>query len=496
MFIIAGMNERTITGGSPGILSRRNMSRREWLRHMAAAGLCLPVGRFDLFSQAAPAQKQTLLPPAAGPAGLSEADDALLQEIESANFRYFWEEANPETGMVRDRCHARVPDTSDLSSIAATGFGLTALCIGEKRGFIPRVQAQERVLNTLRFLWKTLPNHRGFFYHFANITTGERIWDSEISSVDTAILLCGILTCRQHFVHAEINELALEVFNRVDWNWLSEDTPVLPHGWMPESGFLQYRWDDYSEMMMMYLLGIGSSLHPLVPAAWDAWKRTTFEYDGIRYIGSYAPLFVHQYSQAWFDFRAKRDKYTDYFQNSILATDVHRRFCLDLSQQFPDYSDDLWGVTASDSMKGYVAWGGPPATGPIDGTVVPCASAGSLPFLPEAVMRVLRTIKTKYGENAWGRYGFVDAFNPLKNWYDTDVVGIDTGITIVMIENSRSAFVWDTFMKNPEARRGMDRAGFKAYQPLPVQESEEELPLAPVRPAKGAPTVPVVGNLR
>ena len=145
----------------------------------------------------------------------------------------------------------------------------------------------------------------------------------------------------------------------------------MPHGWTPEFGFLPYKWDYYSELMMIYLLGMGSSSHPLRPEAWLAWKRTTFEYDGLRYIGSFAPLFVHQYSQAWFDFRGKRDKYADYFQNSAIATEVHRRFCLELSKSFPDYSDDLWGITASDSEKGYVIWGGPPAMGPIDGTVVP-----------------------------------------------------------------------------------------------------------------------------
>ncbi len=232
---------------------------------------------------------------------------------------------------------------------------------------------------------------------------------------------------------------------------------------MPEIGFLPSRWDYYSELMMMYLLGLGSSSHPLRVETWNAWKRTTFEYDGLRYIGSFAPLFVHQYSQAWFDFRGKRDRYADYFHNSIIATDVHRRFCLELAKQFPSYSDDLWGITASDSEKGYVVWGGPPAIGPIDGTVVPSAAAGSLPFLPQAAMRVLQTIKNRYGA-AWSRYGFVNAFNPLKNWYDSDVIGIDTGITMVMAENARTAFAWDTFMKNPEARRGMERAGFKTYQ--------------------------------
>jgi hypothetical protein len=346
-----------------------------------------------------------------------------------------------------------------VASIAATGFGLTALCIGEKRGYISLPDAHERVTAALRFLWKKLPHHRGFFYHWANLNTGERTWDSEVSSVDTAILLCGVLTCRQHFDFWEIKELARLIFNRVDWTWLSEDTSLLPHGWSPEGGFLPYRWDYYSELMMMYLLGLGSSTHPLRKETWDAWKRTIFEYAGVRYIGSFAPLFVHQYSQAWFDFRDKHDKYTDYFHNSMIATDVHRRFCLELSKQFPDYSDDLWGITASDSQNGYVIWGGPPAVGPIDGTVVPSAPGGSLPFLPQAVMRVLHNVRSRY-PGSWSRYGFVDAFNPLKNWYDTDVIGIDTGITMLMAENSRTGFVWETFMKNPEAQRGMVLAGF------------------------------------
>jgi hypothetical protein len=337
------------------------------------------------------------------------------------------------------------------------------LCIGQKRGLISLPEAKSRAVTGLRFLWKKLPTHRGFFYHFANISTGERTWDSEVSSVDTAILLCGVLTCRQHFgPYSEIGELAGEIFERVDWTWLSEDTSLLPHGWTPEIGFLPYRWDNYSELMMMYLLGLGSAAYPLKAETWDAWKRTPFEYDGLRYIGSFAPLFVHQYSQAWFDFRNKRDKYTDYFRNSTIATDVHRRFCLELAKQFPDYSDDLWGITSSDSPKGYVFWGGPPAMGPIDGTVVPSAPAGSVPFLPQPTMRVLQNIKNRY-PTAWCRYGFINAFNPLNGWYDTDVVGIDTGITMVMAENSRTGFVWETFMKNPEAQRGMARAGFNPH---------------------------------
>jgi hypothetical protein len=445
------------------------LTRRQLLRQMLGAGMVVSAGQWTspLWAAAQKTGVCELGPPI--PGTLAPDDDEFLEQLEEVTFQYFWEQANHQTGLVKDRCSVTGPDNTVVASIAATGFGLTALCIGAKRGYISVGEAGERVLNTLRFLWRKLPDHRGFFYHFANINTGERMWDSEISSVDTAILLCGILTCRQFFQpHSEISHLAYDIFNRVEWTWLSEDTTLLPGGWAPEIGFLPYRWEYYSELMMMYLLGLGSSSYPLKAQAWTAWKRTIFEYDGLRYIGSFAPLFVHQYSQAWFDFRGKRDRYADYFQNSVIATEAHRRFCLELSKQFSDYSEDLWGITASDSQSGYVVWGGPPITGPIDGTVVPSAAAGSLPFLPEPAMRVLRTIKQRYSK-AWTRYGFVNAFNPLKNWYDNDVIGIDTGITLVMAENVRTGFVWDTFMKNAEAQRGMRNAGFQAYSAQAAQ---------------------------
>jgi hypothetical protein len=437
-------------------------ARRELLKGLASSSVCVPLaGMWPALVARNEQRAQPANPPA--PSTFSQEDRDFLYELECLTFRYFWEQASPATGLVKDRCNVRVgTDNGIVASIAATGFGLTAICIADEEGFVLRDQAVERVITTLRSLWKKLPNHRGFFYHWANINTGDRIWDSEISSVDTAILLCGVLSCREHFKEKEITQLANDIFNRVDWSWLSEDTSLLSHGWTPEFGFLPVRWDFYSELMMMYLLGIGSGSFALRAEAWNAWKRLTFEYDGLRYIGSFAPLFIHQYSQAWFDFRGKRDRFTDYFQNSVLATDAHRRFCLELASQFPTYSDDLWGITASDSERGYVIWGGPPATGPIDGSVVPSAAAGSLPFLPEPTMRVLKNIRTRY-DRAWCRYGFVNAFNPLKNWYDTDVVGIDTGITMLMAENARTGFVWKTFMKTPEAIRGMERAGFNPY---------------------------------
>jgi hypothetical protein len=444
-------------------------SRRRLLRQLAGASLGLPLYQsivLPMIAQSAQQSKtarpheQPAAPPA--PTSLSPEDDQFLDDIEHGCFLFFWEQSNPTTGLTKDRCNVRTKDTGTAASIASTGFGLTAICIGEKRGFVRYADARLRVIQCLSFLWHKLPTHRGFFYHFANIDSGERMWDSEVSSVDTAILLCGILTCRAHFHDETISQLAHAIFDRVDWTWLSEDTTLLSHGWTPELGFIPSRWDFYSELMMMYLLGMGSSSHPLNSDTWFAWKRTIFEYDGLRYIGSFAPLFVHQYSQAWFDFRGKRDRYADYFQNSVIATDVHRRFCIELNTQFSDYSNALWGITASDSERGYVVWGGPPAMGPIDGTIVPCAAGGSLPFLPQATMRVLRTINDHYPAVKC-RYGFVDAFNPMTGWYDTDVIGIDTGITMVMAENARTGFVWETFMKNPEAQRGMEIAGFKPY---------------------------------
>ncbi len=448
---------------------RRLYSRRDLLRQLTYLGVALPAMQCDaaLLQGGAlhkPGKQQHTQPEQSPPpAALSPEDDQFLDMLERACFLFFWEQGNPETGLIKDRCNVRVNDTGVAASIASSGFGLTAICIAEKRGYIGHTEARLRVVRALSFLWRKLPTHRGFFFHFANINTGERVWDSEVSSVDTAILLCGVLTCRQHFSEdQDISQLAHAIFDRVDWGWLAEDTELLSHGWSPEQGFIPSRWDFYSELMMMYLLGMGSSTHSLSSDAWFAWKRTVFEYDGLRYIGSFAPLFVHQFSQAWFDFRNKKDRYADYFQNSAIATDVHRRFCVELNAQFPDYSNALWGITASDSERGYVAWGGPPATGPIDGTIVPCATGGSLPFLPSATMRVLRTIHDHYPQ-AWSRYGFVDAFNPLTGWYDTDVIGIDTGITMLMAENARTGFVWDTFMKNPEAQRGMEIAGFKQY---------------------------------
>lgn len=397
-----------------------------------------------------------------GPVPYQGTDQQLLDDIQQSSFRFFWNETNPNTGMVRDRALLNGKDIRTMSSIAATGFGLTALCIGDSRGLAKTADIITRVRNTLQFLWSQMPQMNGFFYHFVDMNTGQRWGQSELSSIDTSILLCGVLTVRQYFQDAEIQNLATQIYNRVNWPWMLNGGSTFSMGWTPESGFLTNRWDHYCELMMIYLLAIGSPTNPVSPDTWNAWTRPTISYQGLTYISGNDPLFTHQYSHAWYDFRNKKDAYANYFDNSVTATKAHKLFCLSLASQFGDYSNDLWGITSSDYIDGYTAWGGPPPQGPIDGTIVPCATGGSLPFLFTDCMRVLRMIRGAYGTQAWGLYSYVDAFNPRTGWYDTDVLGIDLGITMLMAENYRTGLVWNTFMKNSEALSAMQKAGFRA----------------------------------
>jgi hypothetical protein len=461
-------------------MTRGRTSRRAWLRQASrfAAGLPFvkPVAAISgLFQRSQPQQQ----PPERTPLfendptkyRFTREEDDFLEEVERTSFQFFWNETNPVTGLVKDRSRAGGTDQRNAASIAATGFGLTAHCIADQRGWEQRLEIRDRVRNTLRFVATRVENEHGFYAHFLNIQNGERVFQSEVSSIDTAIFLCGVLTCRAYFDDAEIYDLSTKIFERVDWTWMLQNRRTLSMGWTPEHGFLHTRWDTYSELMMIYLLGLGSASHSLPIATWSAWARPIFEFNGIRYIGAHAPLFVHQYSHAWFDFRDRRDRFADYFTNSVIASQVHKLWCLELAQQFPDYTEDLWGISSSDSTRGYTAWGGPPEMGRIDGSVVPCATAGSLPFLPQETLRVLRYIRETYGNKVWRAYGFVDAFNPLINWYSADVLGIDVGITILMAENSRTGFVWEQFMKNAEVKRGMTRAGFRTVVPAPPLNS-------------------------
>jgi hypothetical protein len=424
------------------------LSRRAALQLLAGAAACT----------ALPHKARTQEP-------LAHDDDAFLDDMTRRAALYFWEQADPASGQVLDRAYwlntdGKLRTRRPIASIAATGFGLSTLCIADKRGYFAHADIVTRVRSTLRFHAQTLPHDHGFFSHFNDVRSGKPASHSEISSMDTSLLLCGVLTARAHFSSDdEIQTLATAIYNRVDWPWMLNGGITFSMG-VRDGAFLHSRWEHYCELMMIYLLAIGSPTHPVAPAAWDAFTRPHFEFFGFDYISSRDPLFIHQFSHAWFDFRRQRDKYADYFANSIIATRAHKAFCLSLKSL--GYTEDYWGVSASDFPGGYTAWGGPPMLGPVDGSVVPCATAGSLPFLPTDCLRVLRSLKQKFGTNAYGRYGFRDAFHPAVNWYDEDVLGIDLGISTLMAENLRTGFVWDTFMRNAEPRRALQLCGFHA----------------------------------
>ena len=405
---------------------------------------------------------------------LSPQDQTFLDDLEQRSFQYFWDQADPATGLIPDR--ARIDGTllddnhRNVASTAATGFGLTAICIATERGWLTRAQARERVRHTLVYFANKAFNEHGWFYHWIDAKTGDRRWNSEVSSIDTALLLAGVLTVRQHFNDdREIKQLATMIYERVDFGWmLNGDQFLLSHGWKPETGFLKARWDTYSEDTILYLLAIASPSHPIPARSWYALWRDRYRYAGYAYFTTIGvPLFMHQYSHAWIDYRNRRESRgdrIDYFENSVNATLAHRKFCIDLAYEFPAFGSNVWGITASDSAKGYLAWGGPPRDPAIDGTIVPSAAGGSLMFTPELSVAALRTMSEKYGTRIYGKYGFIDAFNPGPGWYDKEVIGINGGIILLSAENARTGNVWRWFMANAEIRRAMTKIGFVRYR--------------------------------
>jgi hypothetical protein len=439
-----------------------------------AAGAFLSVGLAALPTSlpAAPLRQGALTP----------VDTRLLNEIEGAGFLYFAEQAHPRTGLVRDRARADGSPSEGKASIAASGFALSAWVIAVEHGWVERAAAVAQVRRQLHFLANTAPRQHGFFYHFMEMESGARAWQCEVSTIDTSLLLAGAIVAREYFADPEITAQTDRLLAEVDWAWFRHGGQLVSLGWHDETGFSRYRWNKYSEHVLMSFLALGVSPRPVEADYWRNWSRAPVGRYGDRVYLQEPPLFVHQYPQAYLDLRDRRDGFADYHRNSQLATLAQRQFCTDLKPEFPAWGENLWGVTASDSATGYKAWGGPPRTtgyNALDGTIVPCAAAGSLPFAPQETLAVLHHLKQAYGDKIWRRYGFVDAFNPMTGWVNADVIGIDLGISVVQAENLRSGLIQRLFMQSREAQLALGKAALlSTRRTLTPAETEQVRTLA------------------
>ena len=431
----------------------------------------------------------------------------MLDDIQKRTFLWFWETTNPSNGLVPDRWPSR-----PFASIAAVGFGLTAYPVGAERGWITREQARDRVLTTLEFFRNApqgpdavgMTGYKGFFYHFLDMETGARFQTTELSTIDTTLLIAGALFCQSYFdrddpKEARIRQVAEELFLAMDWSYFLRRPPLIGMAWRPEPNrlFGAADWRGFNEAPILYILALGSPTHPVGPESWEAWTST---YQWATFYGyehlNFAPLFGHQYSHIWIDFRGiqdpwLREKGIDLFENSRRATLSQRAYAADNPMGWRGYDENVWGLTACDGpgggkieidgkmrqFHGYWARGAAATEIRDDGTIAPTAAAGSIPFAPEVVIPALAAMKERYGSHLYQKYGFVDAFNPTLTapvpwemnrgaivpgvgWFDDDYLGIDQGPIVLMIENYRSGLIWDVMKKNPHIIRGLRRAGF------------------------------------
>jgi hypothetical protein len=393
-----------------------------------------------------------------------------LDELERRAAAYFLEQAHPVTGLVKDRARNQGPaDDYTVASVAATGFGLAALAVAAERGWVPADEAQARAVRTLRSFVGGGPvqveGKAGLYYHFVDWATGRRVWESEVSSIDTALLVAGALVVGRYFPGTEVETLAADLYARVDWTWVLTDGGARPderligHGWKPETGFIPYRWDSFSEHAVQCLLAIGSATHPIPAECWAAWRRQEGEYAGLRTFAD-VPLFCHQFSHCFVYFRGLRDRAGyDYWQAAVNATATNRAFCQDQAGGFRTYREGFWGLSACDGPDGYRAYHAPPGSAEHDGTVAPLAVLAAAPYDPEGVGEMLGRLYARYGDRAWGRYGFCDALNLDRDWFAADVIGIDVGAALLMVENMRSGLVWRLFMSDPAVQRAVAASG-------------------------------------
>jgi hypothetical protein len=418
--------------------------------------------------------------------------DSELHALERNTFNYFWKETNPANGLLADNTSGNAP-----ASIAAVGHALAAYTVGVERGWVKREEASKRTLTTLRFFENSpqgrepdATGYKGFYYHFLDMQTGRRVWKCELSTIDTTILLAGALTAAAYFdrdthEEREVRAVADELYRRADWEWALNGALKVSHGWKPESGFLKYRWEGYNEALILYVLGLGSPTHPLPAASYEAWTETyrwkkiydiEFLYAG--------PLFVHQLSHVWIDFRGIQDAFMrehaiDYFENSRRASYVQQQYAIRNPRKFKGYDEYAWGITASNGpgpavrkidgvrrrFYDYHARSIP--FGLDDGTLAPWATVASLPFAPEIVLPTLAVFEEKWGEML-SRYGITCSFNPTfpskrngpVGWISGGHFGIDQGPVISMIENYRTGFIWRLMRQCPYIIEGLRRAGF------------------------------------
>jgi hypothetical protein len=418
------------------------------------------------------------------------SDEELLDKFQRAAFGYFLEQFNPDNGLVADTSRTGAP-----SSIAVVGFALSCYPVGVERGWMARADAAERTLVTLRFFWDSRQSeqpdatgYKGFYYHFLDLKTGKRVWQSELSLIDTTLLLAGVLAASVYFnedtaSENEIRERAHAIYRRVDWQWACGGEATVRQGWKPGSGFLHYGWEGYSEATILYVLGLASPTHPLPENSFMGWTATyqwenIYGYD-LLYAG---PLFIHHFSQAWIDFVGIRDSFmrekgSDYFENSRRATYVQREYARRNPYGFEGYGKDCWGITANDGpgfktlkidgrerrFLGYAARGVPYGTD--DGTIGPCAAVGSLPFAPELALSALRHFCARYPEMIQ-ESRLPSGFNPTlpgggpSGWISEGYFGLDQGLVVLMIENYRSQMIWKLMRRCPYIGSGLRRAGF------------------------------------
>jgi hypothetical protein len=433
------------------------------------------------------------------------SDAAFLADLGQRTFRYFWETTDARTGLAPDRW-----PTPSFASIAATGFALSAYPVGVARGWVSRAQARQRTLTTLSFLHdlpqgpqaRGVAGQHGFFYHFLDMADGLRFAQCELSTIDTALLMAGVLHAQsffdgQHPDEVSIRALAQALYDGVDWTWAQARGAAISHGWLPESGFLAYDWKGYNEALLLYVLALGSSTHAVGADAWQAWTST---YSSQSWGGApgqehlqFAPLFGHQFSHCWIDFRGLQDSYLsprglDYFENSRRATLAQQAYAVANPMGWQDYGARVWGISASDGPADVrrevagrtrqfhsYAGRGMGAAHYDDGTIAPYAAGSSIVFAPELVIPTLRHLRDRYGAHIWNQYGFLDAFNPsfyfadvpLQHgrltqigWVDGDQLGIDQGPLLAMLANHHDEGIWQVMRRHPVLRRGLQRAGF------------------------------------